>query len=191
VLEQQWDKTVGIDFVQEEDRSGSQEPYDAIANKVLAKFPDLDIKKVYHAGETNDHSNRNVEIAINAGSVRIGHGINILQHPQLIAVCREKGICFEKNPISNIFLGYVKDPRMGTAQLLLGLGVPVTISPDDPGKFGLPDTTMDIFATLVSSNWDLRHLKLIALHSINHAIASEEHRKELLCSFNRRWDAWV
>jgi adenosine deaminase len=59
----------------------SQEPYDLIANKVLAKFPQLKIKKVYHVGESSDHRNNNVEIAINAGCVRIGHGINILQHP--------------------------------------------------------------------------------------------------------------
>jgi hypothetical protein len=54
--------------------------------------------------------------------------------------------------------------------LLLGLGVPVTINPDDPGKFGLEDSTMDYFVVFVSTNWNLRHLKLIGLHSINHAI---------------------
>jgi hypothetical protein len=67
-------------------------------------------------------------------------------------------------------LGYVRDPRISTAQLLLGLGVPVTINPDDPGKFGLEDSTMDYFVTFISTNWNLRHLKLIGLHSINHAI---------------------
>jgi adenosine deaminase len=80
---------------------------------------------------------------------------------------------------------------MGAAQLLLGLGVPISISPDDPGKFGLEDSTMDIYVTFVSSNWDLRHLKLTALHSINHAITSEEHRKELHSAFNKKWDEWV
>jgi len=70
-------------------------------------------------------------------------------------------------------MSYVADPRVATAQLLLGLGVPVSISPDDPGKFGYEDTTMDYYVTLVSSNWDLKHLKLIALHSINHSVASE------------------
>lgn len=88
MLEQRWPKTVGIDFVQEEDPCGSQQPYDEVANIVLAKFPDLDIKKVYHAGETKDHLNRNVEISVNAGSVRIGHGINILQYPELIKTCK-------------------------------------------------------------------------------------------------------
>ena len=59
-LEQRWDKTIGIDFVQQEDPYGDQAPYDIIADKVLAKFPDLDIKKVYHVGETADHLNNNI-----------------------------------------------------------------------------------------------------------------------------------
>lgn len=118
--------------------------------------------------------NRNIEVAIKAGTVRIGHGINILQHPDLIDIVREKRICFEKSPVSNLLLSYVRDPRVATAQLLVGLGVPVTINPDDPGKFGLEDTTMDFFVTFISSNWDLRHLKLVAIYSINHAICSEE-----------------
>lgn len=114
-----------------------------------------------------------------------------MQHPELIEVCKQKKVCFEKSPISNLVLSYVTDPRGATAQLLLGLGIPITINPDDPGKFGLEDTTMDYLVTLISSNWDLRHLKLIALHSINHAITSNEHKQELLHSFNKRWNEWV
>lgn len=50
-------------------------------------------------------------------------------------------------------LGYIKDPRINSAQVLLSLGVPVSISSDDPSKFGLEDTTMDFFVAFVSSNW--------------------------------------
>ena len=69
-------------------------------------------------------------------------------------------------------LNYVHDPRIASCQLLLGLGVPVTLSPDDPARFGLEDTTMDFFISYISSNWSLKHLKLLAIHSINHAICS-------------------
>ena len=136
VLEQKWERTIGIDFVQQEDPYGDQAPYDEVANKVLAKFPDLDIKKVYHVGETKDHQNNNIEIAINAGTARIGHGINVFQHPHLLYICKDRKICFEKCPISNILLTYCKDPRQGTSPLVQGLGIPLTINPDDPGKFG-------------------------------------------------------
>lgn len=45
-----WDKTIGLDFVQQEDLFGSLEEYDPIIDKVLARHPHLDYKKVYHAG---------------------------------------------------------------------------------------------------------------------------------------------
>jgi hypothetical protein len=56
----------------------------------------------------------------------------------------------------------------------MGLGHPFTINPDDPGKFGYEDTTVDYFSSIISFNWSLRELKLLAIHSINHAICSEE-----------------
>lgn len=88
-------------------------------------------------------------------------------------------------------LNYIKDPRAHPIQLLVGMGIPVTISPDDPARFGLEDSTMDFLVVYISSNWSLKHLKLISIYSINYAICSEEVRKELLVSFNKRWDEWV
>lgn len=74
-------------------------------------------------------------------------------------------------------MNYVSDPRSASSPLLLGLGIAVTLNSDDPGKFGLEDSTMDYFVSFVSSNWSLKHLKLMAIYSINHAICSEETKK--------------
>ena len=71
------------------------------------------------------------------------------------------------------------------------MGFAVTINPDDPGKFGVDDNTVDYFLAAISYNWTLRHLKLIAYHSINHAICTEHVRIGLVKSFNSRWNAWV
>ena len=122
--------------------------------------------------------------------MRIGHGINFLQHPELVELCKGK-VCFEKNPVSNFILQYSNDLRRGTAPALLGLGIPVSISPDDPGKFGFEDSTADFFVAAVSYNWTLKHLKLVAIHSINHAICSEETKTQILESFEGKWNKWV
>ena len=87
-----WKLTVGIDFVQQEDIYDSLERYDKVADKVLADYPDLWIQKCYHAGDTRDHRNHNIEIALKGGSVRIGHGLNIVQHIEIEPLCA--GICF-------------------------------------------------------------------------------------------------
>lgn len=186
ICELNWDKTIGLDFVQQEDSFGSLADYDKIVDRVLAKYPKLDYKKVYHAGETKNHLTHNIDVAIQAGSVRIGHGINILQRPEFLPHC--KNICFEKNPLSNLVLGYNQDTRESSAPILLGLGFAVSINPDDPGKFGVEDTTVDYFISAISYNWTLRHLKLIAYHSINHAICSEAVKSKLIFSFEKKWN---
>ena len=88
-------------------------------------------------------------------------------------------------------LGYNSDAREASAPILLGLGYAVTINPDDPGKFGYEDTTVDYFAAAVCFNWTLKHLKLVAYHSINHAIVTEGQRLQILESFEARWNNWV
>lgn len=146
--------------------------YDKVADKVLADFPDLWLKKCYHAGDTRDHQNHNIEIAIKGGSARIGHGLNIFQHIEIIPLCTS--VCFELCPISNVITASSArlDLRLSTAPTLLGLGVAVSINPDDPGKFGYEDSTVDYFCAGVSFNWTLKHFKLIAVYSINHSICS-------------------
>ena len=49
-LESNWDKIVGIDFVQEEDVYGCIKKYDQISDRVLNKLKDRKIPKVYHCG---------------------------------------------------------------------------------------------------------------------------------------------
>jgi adenosine deaminase len=75
-----WKRLVGFDYVQEEDKYESLASYDPIIDRVLKRYPHLaHLKKAYHAGETSNHLTDNIEIAVKAGTVRIGHGINILQ----------------------------------------------------------------------------------------------------------------
>jgi adenosine deaminase len=154
-------------------------------------FPELNYKKCYHAGDTRDHLNNNIEIAVRGGSVRIGHGLNIIQRIEFLPHC--SNVCFELNPISNLITAASArlDLRLSSAPILLGLGYPVSISPDDPGKFGYEDTTVDFFASAVSFNWTLKHLKLVAIHSINHSICTEGARLKLLRAFTERWQSWI
>ena len=69
--------------------------------------------------------------------------------------------------------GYITDSRQACAPLLLNLGVPIAITPDDPGKFNCQDATFDVHMSVVSYDWTLKQLKLTMIHSINHAICSE------------------
>lgn len=98
--------------------------------------------------------NDNLEIAVKAGSVRIGHGINILSRMEFLKHC--KNVCFEVNHISNILTELRDDTRISSAPVLMSMGYAVTINPDDPGKFGYEDSTVDYFSSLISFNWGLK-----------------------------------
>lgn len=168
---------------------GSLNKYNAVVDRVLKKYPHLDYKKVYHAGESKDQTNKNLEIAIQAGSVRIGDGINSLQRIEFLA--HKKSVCFEQNPTTNLLLGYSGDSRNASTPVLLGLGFPVTINADDPGKFRLEDATSDYFMAAVSYKWRLRHLKLIALHALNHSICPNGQKLILQEIFENKWMQWI
>lgn len=45
--------------------------------------------------------------------------------------------------------------------------------------------------TLASYDWTLKHLKLVALHSVNHSLQSERDRHAVLINFEQRWDEWI
>lgn len=126
-----------------------------------------------------DPLNKNIEIALNCGSKRIGHGLNIVHHIDLVSKCIEKNVCFEINPVSNCVLGYCADPRVGIAPLLLELGINLSINPDDSGKFGYSGSTVDFFVTLTCYNWTIRHLKLVCLYSIDHALCNEDQKQSI------------
>ena len=124
-----------------------------------------------------------------AGSVRIGHGLNILNRVEFLPFCRQ--VCFEKCPMSNLLLGYCGDPRESSAPILLGLGYAISVNMGDSGKFGAEDSTADFFVSAVCYDWTLKHLKLVALHSINHALCKERQRRSMLKRWNEQWNKWV
>jgi adenosine deaminase len=80
--------------------------------------------------------------------------------------------------MSNLIFKYSYDTRLDASAFIFAIGIPITINPDDPGKFGYEDTTCDYFLAAVSYNWSLRNFKIIGYHSINHAVGiSHENKK--------------
>ena len=72
---------VGFDFEQQgpEDAFDPLPTYDNILESVLIKHPDCESLKFYQAGNTRNHSNKNIKYALEAGAKRISNCSNILQ----------------------------------------------------------------------------------------------------------------
>jgi len=146
------DMVVGFDIVCEEDTHAPLSEYVPQILQARATSPTgLDL--YLHAGESFLRENDNLIDAVLLGTKRIGHGYNLIQHPELIETVREKQICIECCPVSNKVLGQVLDVRCHPVRTLMQMGVPVTISSDDPGFWGYEGVTLDYVYVFLA--WDL------------------------------------
>lgn len=95
----------------------------------FAKVKEMGMPFTLHAGECGDV--KNIQDSIEAGAMRIGHGIAMKNHPEVQALVREKGIGIEMCPISNLQTKAVADTTEYPLREFLDAGVPVTINTDN------------------------------------------------------------
>lgn len=124
------DFVVGIDLVNEEDTSRSIKDFSQIIKDTIKKAPRLNVN--LHAGESTSPNNNEIKEAINLNSKRIGHGLNLHYHPELINKIKEKNICLEVCPVSNQILGYCDDLRHHPAKKYFCDDIPMVLCSDDP-----------------------------------------------------------
>jgi aminodeoxyfutalosine deaminase len=75
--------------------------------------------------------------ALNAlGAERIGHGINALLDPVLVAYLRERQVPVDVSPTSNVCTRQVASLREHPLPRMLAEGLLVTLNSDDPPMFG-------------------------------------------------------
>jgi adenosine deaminase len=66
---------------------------------------------------------------------RIGHGVRVIEDPEVIALVKDRGIVLEVCPTSNLKLGIYPSYRAHPLKTLLEAGCRVTINSDDPVLF--------------------------------------------------------
>jgi adenosine deaminase CECR1 len=105
---------------------------------------------------------------------------------------KEKDICIECCPLSNMVLGYTKDLRTHPVSYMLSRGVQASISSDDPGLFGYEGVTLDYVYATGAWELDLRDLKQLSLNGIKYSSIIEEEKTYLREQiFDSKWNAWV
>ncbi|CAK9077171.1 Adenosine deaminase 2 (Cat eye syndrome critical region protein 1) [Durusdinium trenchii] len=78
---------------------------------------------------------------------------------------REDGVAIEVCPISNQVLRYLSDLRIHPGLQMLKMGLPVTISSDDPGIWGARGLSHDFWEVAVAWQLNTRALKTLARNS--------------------------
>lgn len=84
-----------------------------------------------HAGEWGPGENVG-EAILHLGAERIGHGIRVLEHPDSVALARERGVTFEVCVTSNHQSGVIQDLSAHPIMRMLAEGLDVVICTDDP-----------------------------------------------------------
>lgn len=114
---------------------------------------------VHHAGE--DAGPASIREALDLGHTeRLGHGIRILEDPELVAEVRERGIALEVCPSSNVALGLVPTLTAHPLPRLVDAGLAVTLNTDIPSATG---TTLTGEYTIAREVFGFDDLALAAL----------------------------
>ncbi|MFI0485962.1 adenosine deaminase [Actinomadura sp. 9N215] len=108
-------------------------------NDVFAAARDAGLHVVHHAGEGEGPAS--IRHALGPGRTeRLGHGIRILDDPDLVAEVRDRRIPLEVCPSSNVALGFAPTLEDHPLPHLLGAGLIVTLNTDIPALVGTPLT---------------------------------------------------
>lgn len=90
------------------------------------------LKTTIHAGEWGPAGNVAEAIELFRAD-RIGHGVRVMEDPEVAAAAREFGTTFEVCPTSNYQSGVVANLAQHPVQKMIESGLNATINTDDPG----------------------------------------------------------
>ncbi|MCC7441325.1 MAG: adenosine deaminase [Bdellovibrionales bacterium] len=131
------ERFVGVDLAGNEVNFPCRMFEHAFAPAVKAKRGgDKRVHITIHSGEASGPENMWEALEL-LGAERIGHGIRAVEDPKLVEHLREKNVCLEVCPTSNILTQCAPSYAEHTAARLMRAGVPVSINTDDPGVFAV------------------------------------------------------
>ncbi len=172
VQDRSGDGILGIDLAGDE-LQASMEPFKPVF--AMAKSQGLGI--TVHAGEWDGA--RNVREAIlEMGADRIGHGVRVMDDPDVIELARDRGVCFEVSLTSNFLTGAVKSIDEHPLMSMIQAGLRLTLTTDDPSIFG---TTLSREYALAVEHLQLSEetLKAIVMTSVQSSFLPTREKIEL------------
>lgn len=187
------DFVIGFDVVGEED-TGRETLYyldQYLELKALEAEYNLSLPLFFHDGESVKTDNQNLIDAFLMGTQRVGHAYNLFRFPDLIKTAREEEVGLEICPISNQLLKLVADLRNHPAASYIASGLPITVSPDDPGVLQYEGVHYDYYMAVMSWNVDLAALKTLARNSLALSAMEPERKLEYLAVHESLWDRWI
>ena len=164
------------------DLAGAEALYPTrLFNKEFAAVREAGVPLIIHAGEAAGAES--VREAIEAGAVRIGHGVRALEDPSVVMLLAEKRIMLELCPTSNIDTGIFSSYEEYPLRRLMEAGVRVCINTDDMtvSSTTLKDEWNHVIETFHLNDLEVQH---ILRDTIEASFAPPAVKQSLLCQLS-------
>lgn len=138
---------------------------------------DLALGRRAHAGEATGPESVRDAIEF-LGVQRIAHGVRAVESPSLVARLRRGDVTLDLCPTSNVRTGAIADLRSHPLPLLHGLGIPITVSSDDPLPF-FTDIEREYRLLVDELGISCDDLRAITVNAAGAAFLPEEDRRVL------------
>ncbi|MDO4633539.1 MAG: adenosine deaminase [Eubacteriales bacterium] len=141
----------------------------------------LSIPLTLHAGETGNA--QNIIDSVKLGALRVGHGIAMNHHPEIIELCREKKIGIEMCPISNMQT-HASTLEDYPFRKFLEEGLVVTINTDNRTVSG---TSVTKELRFLRDHFQItdEEIRKVTENAINVSFADEETKEQLRAKLER------
>lgn len=183
------DFILGMDLINEEDRSRPLREYAGLLIEYKAKHPDFEY--YLHCGESINAENDNLIDAFLLKVERVGHGTNLYRYPKLLSQYANNEICLESCLISNQVLDYVKDLRLHPSAEYLKRGVMISLCSDDPIFFENETLVDDFFAATICWNLGLAEIKQLCINSLMYSGLSETPKRKLMKDWTKAYHQFI
>jgi adenosine deaminase len=118
------------------------------------------------------------------GASRIGHGVRVVEDPDVVALARERGIVFEVCPTSNVQSGVVASLAQHPLPAMLALGLQTSLNTDDPAVSGIT-LTGEYVRAVTALGLSLPDLQRLVLTAAAGAFLPPAQRAELVRQFRQ------
>ena len=148
------------------DLAGAEAIYKTKDFKELFKYAkSINVPFTIHAGEADGYES--IKAAIDFGASRLGHGIKIIDSPDLINEAKEKGITLEVCPTSNVQTNAVNILKDHPIKKLYDMNVNVCINTDNRtvSNITLEDEYNKLKETFNFTNEDFLKMNLMAIEA--------------------------
>ena len=149
--------------------------------ELFAYAKKLGVPFTIHAGEADGYDS--IKAAIDFGATRLGHGVRIIEHEDLIKEVIEKDIHFEVCPTSNVQTKVCDKFKNHPIKKMYDLGISLSVNTDNRT---VSNTTLTHEYTLLRDNFNFTYDDFVKMNieAIKHSFLSDSEKEKLINKYN-------